>query len=62
MDNPDSKPDKSSRQIRIGSQTVREIDIEATAEGVSMKALIERLWSNRKDAEFSFFPDVFGLE
>lgn len=51
-----------SKQVRIGFDIAREIEIEAAVQGVTIKSLIERLWVERKTKERPLFPMISGVE
>lgn len=50
------------QQIRVDGITANEMVIEAKTQRTTIKALIERLWSERKKSEFSLFVWPFGLQ
>lgn len=58
----DKGDSSKSKQIRIGHDYAREMEMEAVTQDRSIKSLIEEVWDRRKQTEFAFFPDVFKVE
>lgn len=56
------KDSKQSKQVRIGFDVAREIEIEAAIQNVTIKSLIERLWKERKELETPLFLHIKGVD
>lgn len=50
------------QQIRVDGTTANEMVIEAKTQRTTIKALIERLWSERKERDLPFFVWPLGIQ